>query len=84
MGLPGDGLAAGLNLVLKRVDGTVDYDDIPVNDYSAGSTTWRFEDGQYIFNLKSGTTSPWDVGTWKTTVSYAGIVLATTQFDLRK
>ena len=83
-GTPATDLAAGLQLVLKRIDGTVDYDDIPVNDYSAGSTIWRFEDGQYIFNLKTGTTSPWDPGTWKTTVSYAGIQLAMTQFDLRK
>jgi hypothetical protein len=59
-GTPATDLAAGLQLVLKRIDGTVDYDDIPVNDYSAGSTIWRFEDGQYIFNLKTGTTNPWD------------------------
>jgi hypothetical protein len=83
-GTPATDLAAGLQLVLKRIDGTVDYDDIPVNDYSAGSTIWRFEDGQYIFNLKTGTTNPWDPGTWKTTVSYSGIQLAMTQFDLRK
>jgi hypothetical protein len=58
---------------------------IPVNDFTAGSTTWRFEaaDGQYIFNLKTGTSTPWDIGTWTTTVSYAGIPLATTQFDFR-
>jgi hypothetical protein len=83
-GTPATDLAAGLQLVIQRQDGTIDPDDILVNDYSAGSTTWRYEDGQYIFNLKTGTASPWDVGTWKTTVSYAGIPLATTKFDLRR
>ena len=59
-------------------------DAIEVNDYSAGSTTWRYDevDGQYIFNLKSSTA--WDVGTWRTAVSYKGITLATTEFNLKK
>jgi hypothetical protein len=72
--------------VLKRLDGTVGSTEFEANDYTAGSTTWRYDldGGQYIFNLKTGTASPWDVGTWKTTVSYKGITLATTQFDLKK
>jgi hypothetical protein len=85
-GTPATDLADGLRLVLTRLDGSPDPASIDGDDYSAGSTDWRYDpDGaQYIFNLKSGTTTPWDVGSWKTTVSYAGIVLATTQLDLRR
>lgn len=85
-GTPALDLAGDLTLVLKRLDGTVGTSEFEANDYTAGSTTWRYDldGGQYIFNLKTGTASPWDVGTWRTTVSYKGITLATTQFDLRK
>lgn len=83
-GTPALDLAGGLRLVIARQDGDPDAEGIVVNDYTAGSTVWRYEDGQYIFNLKTGTGSPWDSGTWITTASYAGIVLATTQFDLRR
>ena len=86
-GTPALDLAGGLRLVLKNLDGTVGADDIEVNDYSAGSTVWRYDAdaGQYIFNAKTSTSSPpWFVGTWQTTVSYAGIPLATTKFDLRR
>jgi HYR domain len=83
---PATDLAAGLRLVLTRLDGSPDPASIEGDDYSAGSTDWRYDPdaGQYIFNLKTGTAAPWDVGTWKTTASYAGIVLATTQLDLRR
>ncbi len=85
-GTPATDLAAGLTLVIRRIDALPDDDGIPVNDFSAGSTSWRYEatDGHYIFNLQTGTSTPWDVGTWTTTVSYAGIPLATTQFDFRR
>ena len=85
-GTPATDLADGLRLVLTRLDGSPDPASIDGDDYSAGSTDWRYDPdgGQYIFNLKTGTTTPWDVGSWKTTVSYAGIVLATTQLDLRR
>jgi hypothetical protein len=85
-GTPALDLANDLTLVLKRLDGTVGATEFEANDYSAGSTEWRYDldGGQYIFNLKTGTASPWDVGTWRTTVSYKGITLATTQFDLKK
>jgi HYR domain len=85
-GTPATDLADGLRLVLTRMDGSPDPASIEGDDYSAGSTDWRYDPdgGQYIFNLKTGTAAPWDVGTWKTTASYAGIVLATTQFDLRR
>lgn len=85
-GTPATDLAGGLSLVIRRIDALPDDDGIPVNDFSAGSTSWRYEvtDGHYIFNLKTGTSPPWDIGTWTTTVSYAGIPLATTQFDFRR
>lgn len=83
-GTPAVDLAGGLSLVVKKLDGSVDPASIEGNDYSAGSTTWRYEDGHYLFNLKTMTASPWTEGTWKTTVAYAGIQLAQTQFDLRR
>ena len=83
-GTPATDLAADLRLVIQRLDGLPGADEILVNDYSTGSTEWRYDDTHYIFNLKTGTTTPWDIGTWATTVSYKGIVLASTQFDLRR
>ena len=85
-GTPALDLADDLTLVLKRIDGTVGSTEFEANDYSTGSTVWRYDvdGGHYIFNLKTGTASPWDVGTWRTTVSYKGITLATTQLDLKK
>jgi hypothetical protein len=85
-GTPATDLAGDLRLVLNHLDGTVEGGDLEVNDYSAGSTIWRYDPdaGQYIFNLKTGSASPWDPGTWKSTVSYKGITLASTYFDLKK
>lgn len=84
-GTPALDLADGLRLVLTRLDGTSD-DGIDGTEYPAGSTEWRYDatGGFYIFNLKTGTTTPWDVGTWRTTASYKGITLATTQLDLKR
>ncbi|HEX5387293.1 MAG TPA: HYR domain-containing protein [Gemmatimonadales bacterium] len=85
-GTPATDLASGLRLVLTQVDGSPDPTSIDGDDYSAGSTAWRYDGdaGQYIFNLKTGTADPWVAGTWTTTVSYAGITLATTQLELRR
>jgi hypothetical protein len=86
-GTPATDLADGLRLVLvKLVNSAPTATDIEANDYSAGSTAWRYDAdaGQFVFNLKTGTASPWEIGTWQTTVSYKGITLATTQFDLRR
>ncbi len=79
-------LAADLRLVVKQITSDPGADAIEANDFSAGSTTWRYDTdgGQYIFNLKTGTASPWNEGSWQTTVSFKGIVLATTQFTLRR
>ena len=83
-GTPATDLAAGLHLVLNQMDGSVEGSDLVADEFVAGSTTWRYDAdaGQYIFNLKSSTS--WPTGTWKTTVSYAGIPLASTYFDLRR
>ena len=83
-GRPAVDLASGLRLVLKFQNGGVGEDEIEANDYSAGSTIWRYdgEDGHYVFNLKTG--SSWSVGTWVTRVSYAGIELASTTLYLKK
>ncbi len=82
-GTPATDLAGDLRLVINQLDGITEGSDIEVNDYSAGSTVWRYDAtaGQYVFNLK--TVTAWSVGTWKTTVSYKGVVLATTDFDLK-
>jgi hypothetical protein len=86
-GTPAIDLAPDLRLVLDKFVGAVPgTTDVEVNDFSAGSTAWRYDTdaGQYIFNLKTGTALPWEAATWQTTVSYKGITLATTQFDLRR
>src|SRR5687767_13721658 len=82
-GTPALDLADDLTLVLKRLYGTVGSTEFEASDYSTGSTAWRYDldGGHYIFNLKTGTASPWEVSTWRTTVSYKGITLATTQLD---
>lgn len=79
-------LAGDLRLVVKQLTSDPAAEEIQANDYSAGSTAWRFDTdgGQYIFNLKTGNAAPWNEGVWQTTVSYKGIVLATTQFNLRR
>lgn len=78
-------LAAGLRLVLQREGGmqVVDSEETSL-DLSAGSTAWRYdpESGHYIFNLKTSK-KDWMEGTWTTTVSYAGVVLASTQLVLK-
>lgn len=81
-GTPATDLADGLRLVIVQ-EGVMDGDVIDVNDYSTGSTTWRYDAtaGQYVFNLQSITA--WSTGSWQTTVSYKGIVLATTTFGLK-
>jgi hypothetical protein len=83
-GTPAIDLAGGLKLAIRHLDWQPEEESIQVNDYSAGSTEWRYdpESGHYIFNLKTQTN--WAIGSWNTTVSYADIPLATTQFELRK
>jgi hypothetical protein len=53
-------------------------------DLSSGSTVWRWDadDEHYIFNAKSSRN--WNEGAWETEVSFAGIVLASTNFQLRR
>jgi hypothetical protein len=85
-GTPATDLAGDLRLVVKQLTSDPAAEEIQANDYSAGSTAWRYDadGGQYIFNLKTGTSAPWNEGVWRTTVSYKGIVLAETQFNLRR
>jgi hypothetical protein len=85
-GTPATDLAGDLRLVLQQITTGTAPDAVEANEYAAGSTAWRWdaEDGHYIFNLKTGTSAPWNQGTWTTTVSYMGIVLATTTFELRR
>jgi hypothetical protein len=83
-GAPAVDLAGGLRLVLRFQNGGVGEEEIEANDYSAGSTAWRYDgdDGHYIFNVK--TVNTWSLGTWETRVSYAGIELAATTLYLKK
>jgi hypothetical protein len=83
-GSPATDLAEDLRLVLVRTtncaaDTSETYEG---NDFATGSTAWRYDpdSGQYIFNLKTQTA--WTTGCYKTTVSYAGIKLAETYFNL--
>jgi len=81
-GTPATDLAGGLKLVLTKIDSQPDSDVIEANDFAAGSTAWRYDDGHYILNLK--TDRSWSPGQYQTTVSYNGIVLASTELALTK
>ncbi|MGK0617633.1 HYR domain-containing protein [Meiothermus cerbereus] len=84
-GTPATDLAAGLRLKLVNTGvPTESYEQSTSDDFSAGSTAWRYDpdSGHYIFNLKTGTN--WGTGQYKTTVSYAGVPLAETYFELRR
>jgi hypothetical protein len=85
-GTPATDLATGITLAIRKLDPTPDVASTDVNDFTAGSTAWRYDDlaGQYIFNAKTGTTSPWAVGTWETVASYKGITLAKTRLEIRR
>ena len=83
-GTPATDLAEGLRLVLVRTtncaaDTSETYEG---DDFAAGSTAWRYDpdSGQYVFNLKTQTA--WATGCYRTVVSYAGIKLAETRFNL--
>ncbi len=76
---------AGLRLKLVNMGAPTEaYEQTTDDDFGAGSTAWRYdpESGQYVFNLKTATN--WGTGQYKTTVSYAGIPLAETFFELRR
>lgn len=84
-GTPATDLAAGLRLKLVNTGvPTESYEQSTSDDFSAGSTAWRYDpdSGHYIFHLKTGTN--WGTGQYKTTVSYAGVPLAETYFELRR
>jgi hypothetical protein len=77
---PGGGLEAGPGAhheLRRRPLG-----DLRRQRLATGSTAWRYDpdSGQYIFNLKTQTA--WTTGCYRTTVSYAGIKLAETYFNL--
>jgi hypothetical protein len=83
-GTPATDLASGLKLVIKLIGSDLPGIEVDESEYSSGSTDWRYDavDGHYIFNLKSQTA--WQLGAWQTTVSFAGITLAQTEFVLKK
>lgn len=76
-------LADGLNLRLSWQGAAAAAEDEIQDNPAAGSTTWRYDedDEHYIFNAKTSRT--WSTGLWETTVSYAGIPLASTFFNLK-
>jgi hypothetical protein len=83
-GTPATDLAEGLRLVLVRTTNCAAdiLEAYEGNDFATGSTAWRYDpdSGQYVFNLKTQTA--WTTGCYRTTVSYAGIKLAETYFNL--
>jgi hypothetical protein len=77
------GIENDLRLVLTYVGNAAgQVDDMVQSDPSAGSTAWKFEDGHYHFNVK--TPKGMTTGDWETEVSYRGVVLAATQFNIKK
>jgi hypothetical protein len=80
-GSPATDLVDGLRLTLVRKNGSEAYQQVEMDDFGAGSTAWRYSKPHYIFNLK--TEKGWGAGDWTTTVSYAGITLASTTFSMR-
>jgi hypothetical protein len=80
-GTPATDLASGLRLTLTKQSGGEEYQQETMDEYGAGSTAWRYSPSHYIFNLK--TEKNWGAGDWTTTVSYAGIELASTTFTMR-
>jgi hypothetical protein len=78
-------LAAGLRLVLSHQGSSDQFDTTEEDDYSAGSTTWRWDEvsQHYIYNLKTPKTG-WKTGMYMTEASFAGIELAQTMLELRK
>jgi hypothetical protein len=80
-GTPATDLASGLRLTLTKQSGGEEYEQETMDEYGAGSTAWRYSPAHYIFNLK--TEKGWGAGDWTTTVSYAGIPLASTTFTMR-
>jgi hypothetical protein len=80
-------LAGDLTLVLTRTGiPPADAFTVDGNDYSTGSTAWRYDPDaeHYIFNLKTGNKSPWAEGRFITSVSYMGVLLAETELVLKK
>jgi hypothetical protein len=77
-------LAGGLKLVLVWVGAGTASGTETFTDPAAGSTVWRWDetDQHYIFNAK--TANNWALGEWRTTVEYADIELAETNFFLNK
>lgn len=81
-GTPATDLADGLRLVLRAIGSAPATDAIEANEFAAGSTEWRLAGDHYIFNLKSDRN--WAAGQYETTVSFQDVILATTEFALRK
>lgn len=68
--------------MLRAIGSAPATDAIEANEFAAGSTEWRLAGDHYIFNLKSDRN--WAAGQYETTVSFQDVILATTEFALRK
>ncbi len=75
-----------MTLVIQKVSSTVDTEGAVITTITAvGSSVWTIDtEGNYHFNVKTSKTAPWSTGTYLTTVSYAGITLASTYFVMAK
>jgi|GEM_PF-5592279 len=78
-------LLGHLTLTIRKSGSTAPNDDLTIEDLSTGSTVWRFDDGQYVFNLSTKNT--W----FKRNTAYTAVVtfgdtnyvIASTEFHLK-
>ena len=69
---------------MRRVAGRPGASGDDVNPTEQGAAQWRYDaaTGQYVFDL--ATPASWTPGTWTTSVSYAGLPITSTRFELQR
>ncbi|MFC4426984.1 PxKF domain-containing protein [Deinococcus navajonensis] len=81
-GTPATDLASGLKLFVSYRSNTVINDpSYEVTEVVTGSSIWRYDNGQYIFNLS--TKSGYKAGTYDVEVRYNGILIAKSAFNVK-
>lgn len=75
-------LAGGLHFTLTKVGSTAAGEFVVIDEtFSTASNAWRYDNGQYIFNLSTKSLS---TGQYKAVIKYAGVILGEGEFGVRK